>query len=88
MIPSPADMLFPVHAVPSPGPLPAGARKVTVTVADGTILHGVSIAPVDRTERSTLILGFGGNAWNGSDVAAFLHRLYPEAHVVAFHATK
>ncbi len=32
-----------------------------------------------------MILGFGGNAWNGSDVAAFLHRIYPDAHIVVFH---
>ncbi len=32
-----------------------------------------------------MILGFGGNAWNGSDVAAFLHRIYPGAHIVVFH---
>jgi pimeloyl-ACP methyl ester carboxylesterase len=49
------------------------------------MLHGVHIPPAKQTEPSTLILGFGGNAWNGSDVAAFLHGLYPHAHVVAFH---
>ena len=32
-----------------------------------------------------LVLGFGGNAWNGSDVAAYLHAVYPHADVVAFH---
>ena len=33
----------------------------------------------------TLILGFGGNAWNGSDVAAYLHQIFPQADVIAFH---
>lgn len=33
----------------------------------------------------TLIVGFGGNGWNGEDVAAYLHDVYPEAHVVTFH---
>jgi hypothetical protein len=33
----------------------------------------------------TLILGFGGNAWNGEDVASYLHEVYPDEDVVAFH---
>jgi pimeloyl-ACP methyl ester carboxylesterase len=85
MIPSPTDMLFPTHAVPLPGPLPPGAKQVKVTASDGAILHGVHIPPAGETETATLILGFGGNAWNGSDVATYLHRLYPQAQVVAFH---
>lgn len=75
-------MLFPVHAVGSPGPLPASANQVSVKSAGGDLLHGVHIP---GRAKKTLILGFGGNAWNGSDVAAFLHDLYPEAEVIAFH---
>ena len=85
MIPTPTDMLFPTHAVPSPGPLPPSARQVSLKAPDGALLHGVSIPPVKATRRRILILGFGGNAWNGADVAAYLHRLSPFAHVVAFH---
>lgn len=85
MIPSPSDMLFPTHAVPSPGPLPSRAKLVKMTAADGAVLHGVHAQPVSESAPKTLVLGFGGNAWNGSDVAAYLHRLYPEAHIVAFH---
>jgi pimeloyl-ACP methyl ester carboxylesterase len=85
MIPSPTDMLFPVHAVPAPGPLPARSRPLMVPAADGVTLHGVHISPVREAGKPVLILGFGGNAWNGSDVAAYLHRLYPDAQVVAFH---
>ncbi len=85
MIPSQADMLFPTHAVPPPGPLPAGAQAVSVDTPDGHRLEGVHLPPVKEGRARTLILGFGGNAWNGSDVAAFLHGLYPEAHIVAFH---
>ena len=33
----------------------------------------------------TLILGFAGNAWNSEDAATYLHDLYPDADVVAFH---
>lgn len=85
MIPTPTDMLFPVHAVPSPGPLPASAKPINLKAPDGVVLHGVSIPPATRERQRVLVLGFGGNAWNGSDVAAYLHRLYPRAHVVAFH---
>ncbi len=85
MIPTPTDMLFPVHAVPAPGPLPRIARLVSVTAPDAAVLHGVSIPPSKQAKRRILILGFGGNAWNGADVAVYLHQLYPSAHVVAFH---
>jgi pimeloyl-ACP methyl ester carboxylesterase len=30
-------------------------------------------------------LGFGGNAWNSQHVAEYLHEVFPEAHVIAFH---
>lgn len=85
MIPTPTQMLFPTHAVPSPRPLPAEARSVSFTAPDGALLHGVTIPPADETRPRILILGFGGNAWNGADVAAYLHRAYPQVHVVAFH---
>ena len=85
MIPTPTQMLFPTHAVPSPGPLPVSARSTNITAPDGVQLHGVIIPPVDEAVPRILILGFGGNAWNGADVAAYLHRAYPQAHIVAFH---
>ena len=56
-----------------------------VETPDGQTLHGVHIPPSREAKPKLLILGFGGNAWNGEDVAAYLHDLYPEAHVVAFH---
>lgn len=80
-----AQMLFPTHAVGKPGPLPRSAAQVTTESADGTALHGVHIPGRAQPGERLLVLGFGGNAWNGSDVAAFLHNLYPEAEVVAFH---
>ena len=36
-------------------------------------------------EGQTLVLGFGGNGWNGQDVAEYLHQLFPDDEVVAFH---
>jgi len=85
MIPSSNGMLFPTHAVGPPGPLPASARPVTVGTADGNVLHGVHIPASRKQGRDILVLGLGGNAWNGSDVAVFLHGLYPQAEVMAFH---
>ncbi len=79
-----AQVLFPTGAVAPAGPLPKGAQKVRTRSADGDLLHGVHI-PGDAAGESTLILGFGGNAWNGSDVATYLHELHPERDIVAFH---
>jgi len=83
---SQTEMLFPTHAVPRAGPLPSGAEELEMETAEGERLHGVHIRPtVDAEGPRTLILGFGGNAWNGQHVAEYLHQIFPEAHVVAFH---
>lgn len=79
------DLIFPTHAVAAPGPLPNGAERVELEAPGGAALHGVHIAPARTAGSRTLVLGFGGNAWNGEDVAAFLHDLYPQAHVIVFH---
>jgi pimeloyl-ACP methyl ester carboxylesterase len=79
------QMLFPTNAVGPPGPLPASAVQVGIDPPDGHALHGVHIPAASADGDQTLILGFGGNAWNGSDVAAYLHELYPRADVIAFH---
>ncbi len=81
-----AQMLFPTHAVPAAGPLPAGAERLELDTAEGQRLHGVHIPPTTKGARERiLVLGFGGNAWNGQDVAAYLHEVFPGAHIVAFH---
>jgi Predicted hydrolases or acyltransferases (alpha/beta hydrolase superfamily) len=77
-----SQMLFPIHAVGPAGPLPSEAEAVCTLSENGDQLHGVHIP---GSAKGTLILGFGGNAWNGSDVAVFLHELYPDADVIAFH---
>jgi pimeloyl-ACP methyl ester carboxylesterase len=79
------QLIFPTHAVALAGPLPRGAERLSLTTSDGNTLQGVHIPPEHKSGPSTLILGFGGNAWNGQDVATYLHELYPEADVVAFH---
>lgn len=82
---SQSAIIFPTHAVPAPGPLPPGAQRLTVATVDGETVHGVVLPPAEATAEALLVIGFGGNAWNGEDVAAYLHELYPTAHVAAFH---
>ena len=77
------QMLFPTNAVPAAGSLPSTAARMEID-AGGERLHGVHFPPRSPGEKS-LVIGFGGNAWNGQHVAMELHRLYPDAHVIAFH---
>ena len=80
-----SQLIFPVHAVPPAGPLPRGAEALSIRTPDGQKLEGLHI-PGDKPDPTrTLIVGFGGNAWNGQDVAEYLHELYPEHGVVTFH---
>ena len=71
--------------MPASRALPAGVERWTIDTADGAKLVGAHWPPENGKASSLVILGFGGNAWNGQDVGAYLHDLYPEAHVVAFH---
>ena len=81
-----SHLIFPAHAVPSAGPWPSDARRLSLKSGDGSELVGIHI-PADRQRRNqrTLVLGFGGNAWNGQDVAEYLHELFPGDDVAAFH---
>ena len=80
-----SHLIFPVHAVPPAGPLPPGAERLSVTTSEGDTLQGIHLAPEVPDASRTLILGFGGNAWNGQDVAEYLHELYPDHDVITFH---
>jgi pimeloyl-ACP methyl ester carboxylesterase len=80
-----SHLIFPTHAVPLAGPWPAGAERLSLTAADGKELVGIHIPPDKRAHDRSLILGFGGNAWNGQDVAQYLHELFPDEDVIAFH---
>ncbi len=78
-------MLFPAGQIGSAGPLPPGAERIALTAASGERLAGLHVPPRAEAQERLLVLGFGGNAWNGDSVATLLHDLYPEAHVVVFH---
>lgn len=79
------SLIFPVHAVARAGPLPAGAERLSLKTPDGHQLAGVHIPADQPSTDGPLILGFGGNAWNAQDVAEYLHELFPDHDVVAFH---
>jgi len=80
-----SQLIFPTNAVPPAGPLPAKAERLSVSTPDDDRVQGVYMPANQGDESRTLVLGFGGNAWNGQDVAEYLHQLYPEHDVVAFH---
>ena len=65
--------------------MPAGARELSLKTPDGHQLRGLLLPPDDPQPDRTLVLGFGGNAWNGQDVGEYLHELFPDVTVVAFH---
>lgn len=79
------SLIFPTHAVPAAGPLPKGAKRLALETPDGCQLAGVHIPGERGARRRPLILGFGGNGWNGQDVAEYLHGVYPDHDVVVFH---
>ena len=80
-----SHLIFPTHAVPKAGPLPPDAERLALKSANGQQLAGIHIPGDDPKRKGTLILGFGGNAWNAQDVAEYLHELFPDEEVVAFH---
>lgn len=80
-----SQLIFPTHAVPPTGPWPAGAERLALSTPDGHELAGIHIPADVPAKRPTLLLGFGGNAWNGQDVAEYLHELFPGEEVVVFH---
>lgn len=81
----PSDLIFPVRAVPEAGPMPPNAERLAVSAPEGATLEGILIPADDANSERLLLLGFGGNAWNGQDVAEYLHDLYPGNDVIAFH---
>ena len=80
-----SHLIFPTHAVAAAGPFPKGAERLSVEVPGGDRLAGIYLPPETPPAERLLILGFGGNAWNAQDVGEYLHELYPDADVVAFH---
>lgn len=78
------SLLFPAGQVGAAGPPPPGSERLELAASAGERLVGLHIPPA-RGEGDLLILGFAGNAWNAASAAEYLHDLFPEAHVAAFH---
>jgi len=78
------SLLFPAGQVAPAGPPPAGSEALELTAPSGERLVGLHIPPA-RGQSDLLILGFSGNAWNAAAAAEYLHDLFPDAHVAAFH---
>ncbi len=80
-------MLFPTRLATTSGPLlPESAARLEVETPDGERVRGVHISPAwDRAGERLVVLGFGGNAWNADTVAVYLHELFPDVDVFAFH---
>ncbi|WP_157933000.1 alpha/beta hydrolase [Roseovarius salinarum] len=79
-------LLFPRGMVGPGAALPPTAERLTLDVGSGDTLIGVHL-PADgpSPEEASLVLGFGGNAWNANDLALHLHAVFPDRGVVAFH---
>ena len=78
-------LLFPAGLARGTPALPHTAQTLTLAAAGGETLHGVHVPAASPAAQAPVVLGFGGNAWNAGTAADYLHRLYPEADVVAFH---
>lgn len=80
-------MLFPTGMATADGlPVPQSVTPLEVETPDGDRLRGMHVAPAQPPAGDrVVILGFGGNAWNAGHLAAYLHGLFPEADIVAFH---
>src|SRR5579884_558010 len=53
-----SDLIFPVHAVPEPGPLPPNAERLSLSTSDGAKLAGVLIRAEQHNREKSLLLGF------------------------------
>lgn len=79
-------LLFPRSMVGPGAPLPPTAQRLALNVGSDEQLIGVRLpAEGPSPEGASLVLGFGGNAWNADDLALHLHSIFPDRDVVAFH---
>ena len=76
-------MIFP-GAGPDPV-LPREAQQLAIDAPGGAVLRGVLIPASHKAPAAPVILSFPGNATNAAAAALYVHDLYPEADVIAFH---
>ena len=84
---SQTSLLFPARiAASGRADLPAAARRLAFSTEDGVQLHGVHLpARLARASAKTLVLAFGGNAWNAEVLAAYLQAQLPHRDILVFH---
>jgi hypothetical protein len=80
-------LLFPTWLVPATdAPVSSTATELETVTPDGEHLRGIRVpGTAGSDDERVVILGFGGNAWNANDLAAYLHGLFPSAEVIAFY---
>ena len=78
-------ILFPTARVAVAGPPPPGSETLELRAPSGERLFGLHIPATQGRAGQLLILGFVGNASNAADGAEYLHALFPQADVAAFH---
>ena len=79
------SLIFPARLALPAGAPPPEAQALELAAPSGHRLRGLHIPSARSGGERQLILGFGGNAWNAASAAEYLHELFPEADVVAFH---
>ena len=80
------SLLFPRWAIGDGTLLPDSAERLALEVPSGETLVGVRLpAKGEPAAEAALILGFGGNAWSADVLALYLHSIFPDRDVVAFH---
>jgi hypothetical protein len=83
---SQTSLLFPVRiAASGRAELPVSARRIAFEAPDRVRLHGVHLPARSAQADATLILAFGGNAWNAEVLAAYLKAQLPERDIMVFH---
>lgn len=76
-------LLFPRWAMGGSPALPVGAVDLRLERPGGFVLAG-HLLP-GRLAEGPLVLGFGGNAWDGAAMVLFLRQAFPDHDVAAFH---
>lgn len=79
-------LLFPRWATGAGALLPSTAERLFLGVGAGERIVGVHLPPLgQRPGQASLVLGFGGNAWNADDLAVHLQSIFPDRDIVTFH---
>jgi uncharacterized protein len=85
---SQTSLLFPARiAASGRAELPASARRLSFETNDGVRLHGIYLParPGFGALEGSLVLAFGGNAWNAEVLAVYLQSQLPGHDILAFH---